>query len=282
MQWVNLKPEQSPKRKTFPTRKIIKTAPSREIHFMNVKPSLFGLYNTNRDFSLKETWGKNQFNSSFPAALCCYLASKNMKANYLLVSNGIFNHDLISIENVFGIEYDNHDTYFAFELAYAPYQKYLIGLLPRTDLVIQMSSTGGCLTALEIKLTALPDNVTCESDEGSYGSEIVVRPDTIVYLACSIANGLSRDLGDLIPEIKIQDWSDISLVLDKYEIIVKTIKELSVNLECNQKPFLLQPIWKTIGKSPELADNCLDIFVWSNAGFCNFISDIATMNHDSK
>ena len=43
-------------------------------------PQLFGLEKTNRDFSKKESWGKNQFNSSFPAFLCCYLASKNDKA----------------------------------------------------------------------------------------------------------------------------------------------------------------------------------------------------------
>jgi HindVP restriction endonuclease len=45
---------------------------------------------------------------------------------------------------------------------------------------------------------------------------------------------------------------------------------------------LLQPIWKTIGKSPELVDNCLDAFVWSNAGFSNFISSIANKNSTAK
>jgi len=39
-------------------------------------PSLFGLHKTNRDYTKEATWGKNQFNSSFPASLCCYLASK--------------------------------------------------------------------------------------------------------------------------------------------------------------------------------------------------------------
>lgn len=48
------------------------------------KPRLFGLTNSNRDFSLKDTWGKNQFNSSFPIALCCYMASKGIDVNYLI------------------------------------------------------------------------------------------------------------------------------------------------------------------------------------------------------
>lgn len=36
---------------------------------MPTSPSLYGLKKTNRDYSKKETWGKNQFNSSFPASL---------------------------------------------------------------------------------------------------------------------------------------------------------------------------------------------------------------------
>ena len=43
----------------------------------SIEPSLFGLKNSNRPFSKKEAWGKNQFNASFPASLCCYLDSKN-------------------------------------------------------------------------------------------------------------------------------------------------------------------------------------------------------------
>ncbi len=39
-------------------------------------PRLFGIVRSNRDYSLKDTWGKIQFNSSFPAALACYLYSK--------------------------------------------------------------------------------------------------------------------------------------------------------------------------------------------------------------
>ena len=37
---------------------------------MEIKnPRLFGVIFSNRDFSIKETWGKNQFNSSFSAPL---------------------------------------------------------------------------------------------------------------------------------------------------------------------------------------------------------------------
>jgi type II restriction enzyme len=246
-----------------------------------MQPSLFGLKKTNRDFTLRETWGKNQFNSSFPAALCCFLASKNMQANYLAVSDGKLTPSFISIKDVFSINADDKDTYFAFESQHTPYQKFVVGSLPRTDLVIQKESTGECLSGLEVKLTALPDNTTSDLNENLYGSEIVVRPDTIVYLACSIATGLSNELNDHLPSIKINDWSDAKLVLKKIDLIINTVELLSIVLEKQQHSFLLQPIWKTIGKSPELSENCLDMFVWSNAGFSNFISSIAKRNQDT-
>lgn len=246
------------------------------------KPGLFGLKNTNRDFSLKEFWGKNQFNSSFPASLCCYLASKNLKANYLSISDGEFKAKLIDIDDVFGISASSDDLYFAFESQHTPFQKYVVGSLPRTDLVIQKKSSGECLRGLEVKLTALPDNTTCERSDSNYGSEIVVRPDTVVYLACSVASSLDNLFYNTIQEIDISDWSEPSEVLSHIDTIVQAIKSLSLALEKKQKAFLLQPIWKTQGKSPKLSDNCLDVFVWSNAGFCHFISNIANDNPNAS
>ena len=248
--------------------------------FQVKQPTLFGLKKTNRDYTKKETWGKNQFNPSFPASLCCYLASKRIDANYLSIDNGKFKVKSIAIDEVFGIEANSKDLYFAFESQHSPFQKYIIGTLPRTDLVTQRESTGECLRGLEIKLTALPDNSTYNLNEDKYGSELVVRPDTIVYLACGIASSLELDR--LIPDIEVDDWSEPLEVLKEITLIIDTIRSISLELEKNQSAFLLQPIWKTESKSPRLAKQCLDIFVWSNAGFCNFISEIADKNSSAN
>ena len=79
----------------------------------------------------------------------------------------------------------------------------------------------------------------------------------------------------------LKDWSEGRMVLEKINSIVSAIEKISLELEKNQHAFLLQPIWKTIGKSPELAENCLDMFVWSNAGFANFIASIANSSSDA-
>lgn len=243
-----------------------------------VKPSLFGLSNSNRDFELATTWGKNQFNTSFPASLCCYLASKGYEANYLSISDGIFATQTISIEEVFRLPPNSEEIFFAFESLHTPFQKFVIGALPRTDLVIQRTSDGKCMSGLEIKLTALPDNTTCDLNDSDFGSEIVVRPDTIVYLACSLATCLGRSLNTLIPNLAITNWSEAGQVLPRINEIIQTIKNVSNVVEDTQQPFLLQPVWKTRGKSPDLSNNCLDVFVWSNAGFCSFIAAISNNN----
>ncbi len=244
-------------------------------------PQLFGLKQSNRDFSQKNAWGKNQFNSSFPAALCCYLHSKSIKANYLSVNQGYLQCTDINFAEAWDIDPLGAETFFAFEAAHSPYQRYIIGSLPRTDLVIQNILSGQCVTALEVKLTALPDNTTYNLQEEGFGCEIVVRPDTIVYLACSIAQCLGEDLKTLLGEPPaISDWTNPQQVLPWTPQIVQTLKKVAIYLESCQRSFLLQPIWKTMGKSPQLADDCLDVFYWSNAGFLYFITAIIEQNNE--
>jgi hypothetical protein len=48
----------------------------------NIKPSLFGIKYSNRNFEQKDSWGKNQFNSSFPVALTSYMGHKNIDNVY--------------------------------------------------------------------------------------------------------------------------------------------------------------------------------------------------------
>ncbi|MBQ9183177.1 MAG: HindVP family restriction endonuclease [Neisseriaceae bacterium] len=250
---------------------------------MMQKPHLFGLNQSNRDFSKKEVWGKNQFNSSFPAALCCYLEHKNISANYLCIQNNQVICSDISIADLFAISTKNNEIFFAFETVYMPFQKYIIGGMPRTDLVIQNKNNGQCYRALEIKLTALPDNTTCNLSEDKYGSEIVIRPDSIVYLACSVAENI-KNLEQVINipnNINNIDWSNGNEIIN----ILPNIKESLINIckfSQNQTPFLLQPIWKTQGKSPKLAENCLDVFVWSDIAFVKFIHDICNEQHNNN
>lgn len=237
---------------------------------MNDQPRLFGIKRSNRDYSLKDTWGKNQFNSSFPAALACYLYSKGLKAVYYKTDKD-FNKvlDYIGIDELYAVNPLGEDIYFSFETQYTPFQKYVIGQIPRNDLVIL--SHDQCVSSLEIKLVALPDNSTCEMEEEFYGSEIVIRPDTIIYLACSFIN-IYKDKPEKIKYImgnigeNIKDWTSASEVLPCVYEIYLAIKRLIESSYETQTPIVMESVWKTEGKSPKLSYNCLDVFVWSNCG----------------
>ena len=50
---------------------------------MTNNASLYGLTTSNRNFEDKYYWGKNQFNSSFPAALACYMRDQGHDALYI-------------------------------------------------------------------------------------------------------------------------------------------------------------------------------------------------------
>jgi hypothetical protein len=248
----------------------------------------FGIKHSNRDFTDINSWGKNQFNSSFPAALACYMNSKNLKANYIYLNKkNLISNSEISFQEIFGIDPTSEDIFFAFETVHTPYEQFLIGNIPRIDLVIQNRETGNCLAGLEVKLTALPDNSTCDLLESEYGCEIVIRPDTIVYLACSIVRlykndleGLNKNISSILNEDK--DWSNGQEIIDFIPEIVLSINSIIVDSLDSQTPFILQPIWKTEGKSPKLSNNCLDIFVWSNIAFTKFIVDFTLKNLQTK
>lgn len=244
------------------------------------KAGLFGLKHSNRDFTQAEAWGKNCFNSSLPASLCSYLYDQGFDNIYIEINSDLgVEHSTISTPEFYGIDPNSENIFYAFETQFTPYQHFLIGNLPRVDLVIQSKSTGCCLRAVEIKLTALPDNTTCELVEDLYGCEIVVRPDTIVYLACSIANIIKNDSSsiDCFADGRfagITDWSEPASVTDYVPWMIEIIDSIVLlNLQ-SQSPFLMQPVWKTDGKSPRLSDHCLDVFVWSDFAFTRLFVDL--------
>ncbi len=245
------------------------------------KPGLYGIKHSNRDFTQKNTWGKNNFNSSFPASLSAYLHSKNFKNVYLTLDKNLkVVHEKISTADFFGLDPNSDDLFYSFESAYTPYEQLLVGHLPRVDLVTQSKHNGRALKPIEIKLTALPDNTTCELNEDKYGTEIVIRPDTIVYLACSIAYNFKDRLTELkrhFPKnfAKIKDWSEGTSVWAYLPKMLEIIDKITLSILDKQEPILMQPVWKTQGKSPALCENCLDVFVWSNFAFTQLFLDVA-------
>lgn len=237
-----------------------------------MKPGLFAQNhnNSSRDYSKARYWGKNQFNSSFPASLVAYMASKGLDSVYIKTDkeNNIV-HDSISGHNLLNINPLSDNAFYMFEAGFPAYDKFYTGDREKIDLVMVNSSDNNPLIGLEIKLTTIPDNSTKNKPEDKYGCEIIVRPPTINFLACSICNTFKGSEGkiklkELIGDIHINHWEEINEVLPRYNEIKEAIMRVSSYLSEYQTPLIINAIWKTVNGRPILSDDCLDVFVWSN------------------
>ncbi|NJR49198.1 MAG: HindVP family restriction endonuclease [Leptolyngbyaceae cyanobacterium CSU_1_3] len=244
-------------------------------------PGLFGIKHSNRDFTQRNNWGKNKFNSSFPASLSAFLENEGLENIYLKLAQDMrVYHDSISTTKLYGMNPFAEDIFYAFESAYTPFQQLVIGQFPRIDLVTLNRENGSCLKGLEVKLTALPDNSTCDLTEDRFGCELVIRPDTIVYLSCSIAMHFRHDLEQLRSLIgegfaAIEDWQEGINILASVARMTEAVDRIVLAILDKQEPLVMQPIWKTQGKSPKLSEQCLDVFVWSNLAFTQLFLDVA-------
>lgn len=252
-----------------------------------IKPGLFAQdhSNSSRDYTKPSVWGKNQFNSSFPASLVAYMFSKGIAPVYLCVDadNEVVHH-YISGDKLYCINPLADNAFYKYEAGYSAFDKYYTGDRETIDLVMMDSSLDRELIGLEVKLTALPDNTTKTKSDEEYSCEIVVRPPTICFLACSICKNYEGDEGrnrlkkllDGVPKIK--HWEDVGAVLPYFSQIQRAILSVSTDLFRHQTPLILQPVWKSVGGRGVLSEDCLDVFVWSNLAviqmFCQQRSNV--------
>lgn len=240
----------------------------------NDSPSLFGIKNSNRDFSKADSWSKNNFNSSFPASLICYMDSVNIASVYLkLDETKNISKGYINAETLFGTKPNNDDLFFSFESQYLPYQIYTYGNAPSVDLMLFNKKTQKTYNGYEIKLTTLPDESTHNLTEDKYGCELVIRMPSIHFLACSIAsiyNGSREKMKIYFGKNGFGNpasYQEAAQINPRLGDIGERMTQLIQDNLVKQKPLIIQPIWKTKGKSTSLADNCLDVFVWSDLAF---------------
>lgn len=148
-------------------------------------PSLFGINNSNRNFSDPYYWGKNQFNSAFPVALTCYMQSQKKSLVYVkYLDERQTEITEIGVDEVFGKYDDGGERHFSFESRYDRFKDFVHDELAPIDLVVCRSSPDKQIKPLEIKLTTLPDNATEGLSEDKYGAELVIRSATTRYMPC--------------------------------------------------------------------------------------------------
>ena len=184
----------------------------------------------------------------------------------------------IPISSVFNCQgLKANDLYFAFESVFEPYQKYSFDQIDGIDLVVK-DINGNYLSPLEVKLTVIPDNTTFKKTEDLWGSEIVIRSATTSYCALGMYDAVASE-SKLVRELferscsNIHGWDNDFEMTHKLPSLCKCIDSFQQKYYKNQKPLMMQTLWKTQGKSPLLADQAFDIVVWSDYAFSRLFID---------
>lgn len=246
---------------------------------MNVA-SLYGIEDSNRLGD--DLWGKNQFNSSFPVALCCYMRDNGINPVFISVGQefeSVVSDDRITIADVFGTARPGSGVRFEFETESEALSQHVTGPLGVTDLVT-VEPPNRQLRALEIKLTVVPDTTTSDLDESAWAPELVIRPITSAYATLGIWDSLiNGGMGETVRRIvepvasNVQSWDNRAEMSGTIDELTEALELAVRQFHRFQQPFLIQPIWKTEGQSPQLATQCFDVFVWSDLALWKLFVD---------
>ena len=217
---------------------------------------LYGIEHSNRDAD--DHWGKNCFNSSFPAATANYMLENSIPAIYIKLDIVDGTPKVVAseipIEQVFNCgDLRSKDLYFSFESVFEPYQKYSFDQIDGIDLVVK-DTRGAFLAPLEVKLTVIPDNTTFKRREERWGSEMVVRSATTSYCALGMYDAIKDEAGRVREIFEdacsgIGSWDNEFEMSHKLPTLSTCIDEFQRRYFTSQKPLLMQTLWKTQGKS---------------------------------
>lgn len=235
------------------------------------RPSLYGLTAENSSRVGKNIWGKNQFNATFPLALCLYMRDKNIKPVSVThdgSSNVSADQEKWGMSEVIG----EGNVSYAFEAVFEPYECLSRNKVEKIDLVV--SRDNKAWRPLEIKLAVVPDVTTASKTEDQWGPEMVIRPVSSAYALMGLARSLGEEENkDLRKEVirelksaynKISDWGNVVEISSHKKQLIQVLSAVLRLTSSIQSPFLLQPIWRTEGQSLKLSEDCFDVFVWSN------------------
>ena len=237
------------------------------------KPLLYGLSPQNSSRSGKNLWGKNQFNSTFPVALCLLMRDMGIKPVAVTVQG---NNQIVAEEGPWGMEDvvgdEASNPFYHFEKVFTPYVAFSRNVVEKIDLVVSVNEIDRI--PLEVKLTVIPDSGTASLEQEAWGPEIVMRPVSSAHAMMGVANSLSSGAAvaakqSVVDALRpaynaVADWENVAEILvnvDRLRDALSSALSVAGNLE---RPFLIQPIWKTNGQSVVLSEQCFDVFVWSD------------------
>lgn len=255
---------------------------------------LYGLENSNHDFTAEKAFGKNIFTNAFPVSLALYMdRERSLEQNYLFASldkDGLpkVASELKPLGSIINVDPDR--AYWSFEDSFSGYDEFATGAANRSDLVVKDTVTGTELSAFEVKLVAAPTSGTANREREQQSCEIVVRPATIEQMCFSIASSYGKenrhDISDIVADKLVYpmdyQWSNESYMLERLPCIVNAAEEIIRQGIGDQTPFVLNALWRTVGTSTMLDDECFDVFFWSDLAFLQLFTNAAKRSLQSE
>jgi hypothetical protein len=133
-------------------------------------PGLYGITHSNRRGA--HLWGKNEFNSTFPTALACYMRDQAIRAVYISLQEDLsVSTSEITIDELFNSNLPNNLLQFDFESRFDPYQQFALDEIGGIDLVVKHhddTTEQAWRRPLEVKLTVT--SLFCEGGTDIPGS----------------------------------------------------------------------------------------------------------------
>lgn len=211
--------------------------------------------------------------------MACYMLAHDIPVIYLRLNEELkVLAETLPVSQLFNCDGRSlEELSFQFESVFEPYQQYSFDPIDGIDLVVK-GTDGNFLSPVEIKLTVVPDNSTFTKPESQWGAEMVIRSATTSYCALGMFDSV-KDEARNIREIfepscsNIQMWDNDFEMTHKLPNLFAAINTFERTYLQNQKPLLMQTLWKTQGKSPVLADQAFDIVVWSDYAFSRLFVD---------
>lgn len=250
------------------------------------KTYMYGLQDSNHDFTKERSFGKNIFTNAFPVALAIYMDQELGLAPNYIFANSVNDepavlHTTKPLEEIIGTA-PTH-AFWSFEDSFSGYDYYATGTANRSDLVVKSKTTGKELSAFEVKLVAAPTSGTAKRAREQQSCEIVVRPPTIEQMCFSIASsyGARRryEIGDVIAETLQHpmdyQWGNEMYMIEKLPLVIEAADKIILNGLEVQTPFVLNALWRTNGKNAVFDRECFDVFFWSDLAFMQLFTRAA-------
>ena len=190
------------------------------------RPALYGITRDNSSRHGSDLWGKNQFNSTFPLALCLYMRDNGLDPVAVVSKEGKIKavDDVWSMSEVVGRKEDS--PHFHFEESFDPYVQFSRNQVDHIDLVVAVD--GKHSIPLEVKLTVVPDNSTSTKEDKDWAPEMVMRPVSSAHAMMGVASSLmdpkneetkSSVIDVLRPAYnKISTWTNVTENLSKLHL----------------------------------------------------------------